>query len=130
MKVIKTEEFASPERKKDHFVRHVNNKSGEFFPSKFKSAERYEEAADRLAATPVNTSDLNSQDDVVGFIEFKEGRESYVKYNKKTRELVVYVPSKAKAPKTGNLILTFYWAHPDKYNRLFDDFYLKEINDD
>ena len=129
MKVIKTEEFASPERKKDHFTKHVNNKSGEFFPSKFKSAERYEEAADRLAAMSVSTSDINSKDNIVGFVEQKDNDKFIVKYNKTTRELVVYQPSKRRAPKTGNLIRTFYWAHPDRYKRLFDDFYVGEIND-
>ena len=126
MKVKKNEEFASPERKNDHYAKHVNTKSGEFFPSKFKSAER----SDRLAAMPVYTSDFNSPDDIVGFVEFKDDRESIVKYNKVTRELVIYVPSRNKAPKTGNLILTFYWAHPDRYNRLFDNFYLREIESD
>lgn len=126
----RNEEFASPERRKAHFDKHVTGRrTDEFQPGTYLSSFAYESAADKLAATPVKTSDVNSKDNIVGFVEFKDNEECYVKYNKNDRALVVYVPSKSRAPKTGNLIKTYYKAHKDKYNELFDNFYLREIND-
>lgn len=128
MKVIKTEEFASSRKKNVHFDRHVNNnKPGEFSTKEYKSPQRYEEGADRLAAVPVKTSDLNSSDDVVGFIEnYKYDNIAYVKYRKSTKEMVIYVPS-SKA-RSGNIIYSFYKADDQKYNTLFDKYYRDEIN--
>ena len=109
-------------------MRHVNdNKPGEFSKKEYPNSIKYEEAADKLAATPVKTSDLNSSDDVVGFIEnYKYGLDAYVKYRKSTKELVVYIPS-SKA-RTGNIIYTFYKADDNKYNSLFYKYYKDEIN--
>ena len=131
MKIIKNEkneEFASSRKKDVHFYRHVNdNKSGEFKTDEYKSPERYEEGADKLAAEPVRTSDLNSKDDVVGFIEnYKYDNIAYVKYRKSTKEMVIYIPS-SKA-KSGNIIYSFYKADDNKYNTLFDKYYRDEIN--
>lgn len=128
MKVNKNEEFASRRKRISHDLRHVNdNKPGEFSKKEYPNSIKYEEAADKLAATPVKTSDLNSSDDVVGFIEnYKYGLDAYVKYRKSTKELVVYIPS-SKA-RTGNIIYTFYKADDNKYNSLFDKYYKDEIN--
>lgn len=129
-KAQKTEEFASPERRIAHDKKHRKDSSNEFPTNMFKSSYDYERAADALAATPVKTSDVESKDNVVGFIEKRDGEEYIVKYDKSKKALVVYQPSKARAPKTGNLIRTFYKADKDKYNKLFDNFYVSEINND
>ena len=131
MKVTKAqnnEEFASSRKKDVHFYRHVNDKKpGEFKKDEYKSPERYEEGADRLAAEPVRTSDLNSKDDVVGFIEnYKYDNIAYVKYRKSTKEMVIYIPS--SRARSGNIIYSFYKADDNKYNTLFDKYYRDEIN--
>ena len=131
MKVTKAqnnEEFASSRKKDVHFYRHVNDKKpGEFKTNEYKSPERYEEGADRLAAEPVRTSDLNSKDDVVGFIEnYKYDNIAYVKYRKSTKEMVIYIPS--SRARSGNIIYSFYKADDNKYNTLFDKYYRDEIN--
>lgn len=127
-KINTNEEFASAKKKNVHFFRHVdNNKIGEFKTSEYKSPERYEEGADRLAAVPVKTSDLNSKDDVVGFIEnYKYDNIAYVKYRKSTKEMVIYIPS--SRAQSGNIIYSFYKADDNKYNTLFDKYYKDEIN--
>ena len=129
-KIGTNEEFASPERRVAHDRKHRKDSSNEFPTNMFKSSYEYERAADKLAATPVKTSDINSKDNVVGFVELKDGEECYVKYDKSIQGLVIYVPSKTRAPKTGNLIKTFYKANTAKYNNLFDNFYLREIEND
>lgn len=128
MKVIKNEEFASRQKRILHDLRHVDDSNPKEFNKKdYPSSIRYEEAADKLAATPVKTSDLNSSDDVVGFIEsYKYGLDAYVKYRKSTKELVVYTPS--SRARTGNIIYTFYKADDRKYLKLFDDYYKGEID--
>lgn len=130
MKVIKTdEEFTSPQSRKRHYRRHVkDNNKDEFSISQFKSEERYEEAADALAAIPIRTSDLNSSDDVIGFEEYYNDRTAYLKYRKSTQEVVVYFPS--RKARTGNYIISYYKANPNKYNILFDKYYKDEINKD
>lgn len=129
-KIKNNEEFASPERRKAHDRKHRKDSSNEFPTNMFKSSYDYERAADELAVTPVKTSDVNSKDNVVGFIEKRDGEEFYVKYDKAKQALVIYQPSKTRAPKTGNLIRTFYKASKNKYNNLFDNFYVSEINND
>ena len=129
MKVIKTnEEFASPERRKAHFEKHVTNRrSNEFPEGTYSSSFSYERAADELAARQVHTSDVNSKDRYVGFVEkYKDGEELYVKYDKSTGALVVYKPT--SRARTGNLIKTYYKVSgKDKYNVLFDHGYEREI---
>ena len=84
MKVKKytNEEFASPERRVAHDRKHRKDSSNEFPTNMFKSSYDYERAADTLAAIPVKTSDINSNDTVVGFIEERDGEEFFVKYDK------------------------------------------------
>lgn len=129
MKVIKNEEFISPERRQAHYNKHVSSKKyGEFKDGDYKSSFDYERMADHLAATPVKTSDVKSSDEVVGFIENRDDEEMYVKFNKTTGALVVYRPSSRM--RSGNLIKTYFKADKDKYNKLFDSFYVREINND
>ena len=127
-RVDTNEEFASRQKRISHDLRHVDDKKpGEFSKKDYPNSIKYEEAADRLAATPVKTSDLNSTDDVVGLIEnYKYGLDAYVKYRKSTNELVVYIPS--SRARTGNIIYTYYKADDRKYLKLFDDYYKGEIN--
>lgn len=127
-KIQNNEEFASPERRVAHDKKHRKDSSNEFPINMFASSYAYERSADELAATTVRTSDINSKDNVVGFIEERDGEEYYVKYDKAKQALVIYNPSKVKAPKTGNLIRTFYKADKNKYNSLFDNFYKDEIS--
>ena len=129
MKVKKNEEFASPERRTAHFQKHVTSRrSNEFPEGTYISSFAYERAADALAAQPVKTSDVNSKDRYVGFVEkYKDGEELYIKYDKVTDALVVYKPT--SQARTGHLIKTFYKVNgKDRYNILFDNGYEREIN--
>ena len=128
MKVIrKDEEFASSRKRKAHYAHHIDdNNNKEFTTQDFKSSERYEEAADKLAHANVNTSDLNSSDQIIGFIERRDDDVFIVKYNKQTKELVVYKPNSRMH--SGNQIMTFYKADDQKYLNLFDKYYVDEVN--
>lgn len=126
-KIQNNEEFASSQKRRSHFEKHVkDNNSREFSKNDYVSREKYEEAADELANTRVKTSDENSSDRYIGFKQ-KDG--NYVKFDKATNALVIYRPTANKGRITkGNLILTYYLANKNKYTTLFDKFYDSEID--
>lgn len=83
------------------------------------SEEEYDIGADNLSKQPVYTSNLDSTDDVIGFVT-TTGR--IVKYRKSTKELVVYV-----AERDNNATISYYRAEPASYMRKKRNLYGREI---
>ena len=84
------------------------------------SPEEYDDYADELSKMPVRTSDINSPDNIVGYVTTDD---RIVKYNKKTNELVVY-----KATKDDAATISFYkTAGPGSYLRKIKRDYGREI---
>ena len=131
------EEFRNKQKKDSHFSSHVGDGEDKFPISTYPNEDEYEQAADRLALTPVKTYDINSPDDVVGFVEdgifgYNRQKQKYVykkanqvtviKYQKSTKSVVVYMMD--NSTKSGVLILTFYQAEQGdkRYTRLLDHY--------
>lgn len=111
------EKFPAETPKLSHYDKHVKDEadfetwSNEQFPN----ADAYEEAADKLALTPVDG--INPGDGtILGFIEVRDDKTSYIKYNSKTKEIVVYKPDTRIS--NGVKILSYYKANPSRYRRL------------
>ena len=95
-----------------HFEKHVqpngiNPQTGEeeFNIEDIPDADTYERLADKLALTPCNTSDYHKDDTILGFVGTDD---KTVKFNRKTREMVVYRPDKSIS--NGVRLITYYIA--------------------
>lgn len=108
------EDFPDIKHRVSHFHKHCKyNNPAEFSRTEYTDDIAYEAAANKLANEPVTSSELDSPDDVIGFIQ-NDG--AYVKYNKRTRALVKYKPSPAYGE--GVKIITYYKGNPNKYKLL------------
>lgn len=84
------------------------------------SYEEYDSYADELSKIPVNTSNINSKDDVVGFVTTDD---RIIKARKSLRDIVVY-----KCRLNDQTTLSYYQAKDvkDRYKRLLK-YYKREI---
>ena len=119
------EDFYDEESRDSHYKSHVNGLPGEWPEGYFKTPREYEIAANMFALTKVRSSDINSQDNIVGFIQ-DDG--TYLKYDKTKKEMLLYKPDKRVKP--GVKIITYFKSDDRKYNRRFKERYKSEITKD
>lgn len=117
------EDFPDKEHRIAHFQKHcVDNDLNEFSKKDFRNDKEYEEAANKLALTRVDSSDLKSNNNVIGFIQ-DDG--AFVKYDKTSQGLVKYKPDRRFGKNVK--IITFYKATPNRYQHIKDKQFGKEI---
>lgn len=85
----------------------------------------YDMEAHKLSLQPVKTSDINSEDDVVGFVNTAD---RVVKYRKSLNDLVMYKVDTAH-PFTVTYYATDCLANNDRYIRMLAKEYKREISD-
>lgn len=85
----------------------------------YMTVQEYEERADELSNIPVYTSDIDSGDDVVGFVN---DQERIIKYCIPTKEMVVY-----KCTSDDQGTISYYSAEKRSYLRKLKAHYKREI---
>ena len=91
------------------------------------SEEEYDYDGDTLSKMTVNTSEYDSEDDVIGFVGLNNFNEENVyKFRKSESDLVIY-----RADKDAAYTITYFKASGDgrsRYERLKNKHYLRELN--
>ena len=113
----------------NHYEKHVSKDYSQYFlefeDELFEpmTPDQYDEYAHILSQEPVYTSNVDSDYDVVGFVD---SRGRILKYRKSLSELVVYVADKNDAATISYYKLKTTPNH-DRYRRLINRYYKREI---
>ena len=113
----------------NHYDKHVSKDYNQYFleleDELFEpmTQDEYDEYAHKLSQAPVFTSNVDSDYDVVGFVD---DRGRILKYRKSLSELVVYVAEKDDAATISYYKLKTTPNH-NRYRRLLNRYYKREI---
>ena len=116
------EDFYDEEARDKHYEDHVNGDRDEWPVGHFNSPREYEISANIFALTKSDSSDINSNNEVIGFMQ-RDG--SILKYNKVKKEMVIYKIDKRIKP--GVKIITYFKSDDRKYIKRFNEKYLRDL---